>query len=531
MNPEILQAVREKGLLLEKDLFDILEAMDVSNARLLLDNIAQVSGQKMITKQVLNKNFEVVKKFVSKLENKEVVEKVFVKLGFSVEIQKESSLNVDQKVEAIKPAPAIEKKTQSYRIFYSASKNEKKLTVEDFVGNFRARYQQLQRILMQRNELQNLTSIGKIGSERKSYAIIGMLSEKRKTKNGNLILKLEDLTGQISVLIKEDKREVFEKADELMLDDIVGVKASGDREILFAQDIIFPDALIPEKMKFTEDISIAFVSDVHVGGIKHLERSFENFLVWLNGDDENAKKIKYIFFVGDNVDGVGIFPGQEGLLKLKSMEEQYAKLSDYLRRVPKHITMFMCPGQHDASRVAQPQPIISKKYAAPLYDIENLVLVSNPSTIKLLEGNREFKVLMYHGDSIHTFIHEIKELREMKAAKTPAKVIKHMLKRRHLDPFHSEAVYIPNMERDNLVIGEVPDVLCTGEMHRVDVENYNGIMIITGSCWQGQTSHEEKIGSIPDPCKVPILNLKTREFKILDFGVEEELNELHIRKM
>jgi DNA polymerase II small subunit/DNA polymerase delta subunit B len=73
----------------------------------------------------------------------------------------------------------------------------------------------------------------------------------------------------------------------------------------------------------------------------------------------------------------------------------------------------------------------------------------------------------------------------------------------------------------------VPDLLCTGEVHRVDVENYNNILIITGSCWQGQTAFEEKIGNIPDPCKVPLFNLKTRELKILDFGVEEELKELN----
>jgi hypothetical protein len=39
-----------------------------------------------------------------------------------------------------------------------------------------------------------------------------------------------------------------------------------------------------------------------------------------------------------------IFPGQEDVLELKSMKEQYALLASYLRQVPKHITMFMCRG-------------------------------------------------------------------------------------------------------------------------------------------------------------------------------------------
>ena len=232
-----------------------------------------------------------------------------------------------------------------------------------------------------------------------------------------------------------------------------------------------------------------------------------------------------MFIVGDNVDGVGVYPGQEGNLELKSYEEQYSKLAECLNRIPKRITIFMCPGQHDASRVAEPQPLINKRYARELYDIENLVLVTNPCMVKLIEGEDEFKVLMYHGGSIHHFINEIKELRLMKAHKTPARAVREMLKRRHLAPSHGVSpslVYIPNAEKDPLVISEVPDVLCTGEVHRLDIDNYNGILILTGSCWQSQTDYEEKFGNEPDPCKVPVLNLKTRELKIYDFSRDDE---------
>jgi len=111
----------------------------------------------------------------------------------------------------------------------------------------------------------------------------------------------------------------------------------------------------------------------------------------------------------------------------------------------------------------------------------------------------------------------------MKAHKTPAKAVRHMLKRRHLAPTHSSVVYIPSPEKDPLVITEVPDVLCTGEVHRLDIENYNGVLIVTGSCWQAQTPFEEKVGNIPDPAKVPVLNLKTRELRVLDFGDVSEV--------
>ena len=66
----------------------------------------------------------------------------------------------------------------------------------------------------------------------------------------------------------------------------------------------------------------------------------------------------------------------------------------------------------------------------------------------------------------------------MKAHGCPARAICHMLKRRHLAPSHSSAVCIPNADSDPLAITEVPDVLCTGEVHRLDVETYNNILII-----------------------------------------------------
>lgn len=511
MNDEVLKTIKERGLLLEKEIFDIVNSLEPGMAIALLENLERASGQKFITRSSLTKNFEFVKNVFNGGGNGRFLESTFVKLGLSLEIRKEKKV--------ISP-----EKRSTYHVFYADTKADKKLAVSDFVGHFRARYHQIQRILMERPDLTNLISINKISSDRQNLSIIGIVGEKRVTKNKNLIISFEDLTGKINAVVKFDRQEIFGKGEELQLDDIVAVKASGNKDMLFVHDILFPEAFILEKTRFNEDASVIFMSDVHAGSDRHLYQSMEKFLEWINSEDENAKKVKYIFFVGDNVDGVGIFPGQENFLKLKSMREQYQLLASYLRRIPKHITMFMCPGQHDAVRVAEPQPIISRKYAPELYEIENLVLVTNPTLVKLLEGDKEFKVLMYHGASIHTLINEIKELREMKAHKCPAKAVKHMLKRRHLAPTHSSVVYIPNENKDPLVISEVPDVLCTGEVHRLDVDTHNGVLIITGGCWQAQTPYEEKVGNVPDPGKVSMLNLKTRELRILDFGVEEEIN-------
>lgn len=517
MNEEILKIIREKGLLLEKEVFDLVSGIsDVKGARDFLERVERFTGQKIITRAILGNNSELLEKTTGLLGEGKSVE-ILIKLGLRVEIKKERP--------AEGPVMKLaEECGVKYQVFYADTKPDKKLEVGDFVGNFKARYHQLQRILMQRSDLPNLLTINKISKDRQQLSIIGMVKEKRVTKNKNLILTLEDFTGEINILVKGDREEVFAAAQELQLDDVIAAKGSGNRDIMFTSNIYFPDAFVHEKARLDKDVCVAFISDIHCGSDRHLKKSMEKFLAWINSEDETARKISFIFFVGDNVDGVGIFPGQEKVLELKSMKEQYKLLASYLRRVPKRITMFMCPGQHDASRVAEPQPIIDRNYAPEIYELENLVLVTNPSLIKLSDGQKDFKILMYHGASIHTFINEIPELREMKAHKTPAKAVKHMLKRRHLSPTHSSAIYIPNSEKDPLVIQEVPDVLCTGEVHRLDIENYNGILIITGSCWQAQTPFEEKVGNIPNPGKLPVLNLKTRELKIYDFLDEEEVN-------
>lgn len=518
MREEILKLIREKGLLLERDLFEVLDGFqNVEHAKHFLENLEKASGNKIITVSNLSKNFAYIKEIVNELpgETKIGVERVFIKLGLSLEIKREVEIN---------PVKSMERR-MDYKLFYADCNEARKIEVKDFVNHFRARYQELQRILMQRREVQaNLTSINKLGNTRQGLTVIGIVTDKRITKNKNLILKIEDLTGEINALVKFDA-ECFSKARELQMDDVVAIKGSGNREMIFAYDVFWPDSFLDEKTRFQEDFCIAFVSDIHAGSVNHLGKQFQNFMDWLNTPEGAASRIRYIFFVGDNIDGVGVFPGQERVLKIKSSKEQYDLLASYLKQVPKNITMFMCPGQHDAVRVPEPQPIIGRDYGEALYELENLVLVSNPAMVKLIEGEKEFKVLMYHGASIHVFINEIEELRMMKAHKCPAKAVKHMLKRRHLAPMHGVApsiVYTPNGEYDPLVIREVPDVLCTGEVHRLDIDTYNGTKIITGSCWQSQTEFEEKVGNLPDPCKVPILNLKTGELKILDFTSYDE---------
>jgi DNA polymerase II small subunit len=526
MSQDILKLFIEKGFLLDGEMLNFFkELKDESVAKEIINKIAVISQQKLITKNLVNENIEKIKPILFELdtEKKKVIEKFFVNISISVEVKKETIAESEEIKKNVK-------KNFDVKILSSPLVNARKLTIKDFIKNFRNRYNFLKSIIQQNPKLEALTSIDKI-TNNQNFSIIGIVSSKSITKNKNIILEVEDLTGKIKLLINQNKEEIFEKGKEILVDDVVGFKCSGSRDFLFCNDLFYPDCFLKEKNRSEEEVYALFISDFHIGSKNFLEDNLNKFIDWLNGKGVDGKesdkdkkdilkKIKYVFVTGDSVDGVGIYPGQERDLKIKNMKDQYKKLAEFYKKIPKHINIIQCAGQHDAVRVAIPQPPLGEDFAEPLLEIENLYLVSNPSLVEIegKENRRGIRVLMYHGAGIIPYIiHEIEELRLNNAQATPARAIKHLLLRRHLAPCHGGFVYVPNSEEDYMLIKEVPDIITTGDLHRSDIDKYNNVLIISNSCWQTQTAFEEKVGNQPDLCKVPILNLKTGAIKILDF--------------
>jgi len=516
-NENIIKTFAKKGFLLDKDIVDFFVKLADNNlGEQILGHLFALTKQRIISKKLFELNLNEIRAFFvsSRPEQKALLDSFFI---FNPFMSK-------KKEEEDKIMFNLKKKHPAVKILSSNIIPYKRIEVKDFVLHFRNRYNFFKDILMQRKELSNLVSINKIGANR-SFSFIGLVSSKRITKNKNIILEIEDLTGKINALVSSDKKEVFEKAKEVVIDDMVGFRCSGNGDLVFVNDLFFADSFVAEKKRSEEESYALFISDIHMGSTLFLEANFNKFLNWLNGDiedpimKEKVEKIKYLFIMGDNVDGVGIYPGQEPLLTIKDIKEQYKALSLLLERVPKNITMIMCPGQHDAVRVPEPQPPIDEEFAPELTKMSNLFLVSNPAMIEVDSNEKRpgFKVVMYHGASMHGWIDEIEDLRQNQANKNPSKVVKYMLRHRHLSPMHSGNVYVPSDKEDMLIIKEPPDIVATGDMHRTDIDMYNNTLIICSSCWQSQTLFEEKVGNFPDPCKVPMLNLKTREIKILDF--------------
>ena len=220
----------------------------------------------------------------------------------------------------------------------------KKKEVMDFVHYFRARYNSLKSLLLYRAELHNTISINRVlqRTEKGAVSLIGLVKDKKLSKNGNLIFILEDLTGTISVVVNKNKPDFFSSCQDILLDEVIGVVGINSEKIVFANEILFPDIpLNNELKKLDTEEYVVFTSDLHVGSKMFFEDNFLKFISWLNGEYGNeehraiAKKVKYLFIGGDLVEGVGIYPGQEEDLVIRDIYEQYNKLTEYLSKIRK----------------------------------------------------------------------------------------------------------------------------------------------------------------------------------------------------
>ncbi|MFH1174094.1 MAG: metallophosphoesterase [archaeon] len=423
--------------------------------------------------------------------------------------------------------PVQEEQEGSVEIVRSYSDKAGSRSVQDFVNYFNLRYKSIDALLRGRQELQNTTAIKRLLSrkEREQATIICMILEKNITKNKNILLTVEDQTGHLTVLISKNKRPLYDMALTLCLDDIIGI--SGTYEgILYADTIILPDIPLNKEFKKSpiEEVLVV-ISDLHIGSKKFMEKEFLKFIDWLSGNvgkEEQrhlASKTRYLFIVGDLIEGVGIYPDQEKDLNITDVYKQYAKLAEYLQRLPQHIHIIISPGNHDVGRLSEPQPKLFKDFAKPLYDLPNVHLVSNPAYVNIgkTAAFPGFDVLLYHGGSLIYYSEEVEHIRAAGGQKRVDLVMKHLLQRRHLAPAHNATLYVPYPDKDPLLIDIVPDFFITGHIHRAIITTYRNVMLVNSSGWVANTEYQDKRGLEPQLGRAMVFNLKTREAKTLNF--------------
>lgn len=527
MDKEILKFGLEKGFLLDKEVLKFLDEIgDIESVKLILENIKKYSETKIITCEILVHNAEKVNNLLLSLPEttRQNFERLKIKLGLEIEISKEM-VGPSVKIESIQKSDTL----NPVKILSVPPSRAKKIGVQDFVGYFRERFSKMKTILQENSALPNLISIDKIYGNRQGISVIGMVSGKRITKNKNLLFEIEDMTGKIRVVVNSNKPEVYKKAENISLDSVLGFRGSGNREILFVNDIIFPDSVLNEKKNSPVEEYALFIGDLHFGSKRFLRKGFLKFIDFLNGKlpgTPEVDKIKYLFIVGDLVTGIGNYPSQERDLEIINLEDQYLELAELLNRIRKDITIIVSPGNHDGVRLMEPQPLLDEKYAWPLYNLKNLIFTGNPATLNIAVRKNfpGFNVLAYHGFSYQFYANNIPYLVSKKAMNVPEEIMKYLLKNRHLAPTHTSVQYFP-LEEDALMIKIIPDIFVSGHTHKSGVSYHNNIIVISVSCWESMTPYQEKFGNEPDHCKVPMLNLKTREIKILDFEEQEGIDD------
>jgi len=380
----------------------------------------------------------------------------------------------------------------------------------DFVRTFRDRYERLSKVLRGRVNHRPAEAIADMpgGSD---AAMIGLVNDVRSTKSGHWLVELEDTTGTFPALVMKDKG-LADVVDEILMDECVAVEGTlaDDSGILFADSLHFPDVPRTHRTGAADrHVQAALISDVHVGSDEFMADAWHRFTDWLHTPE--AEPVEYILLAGDMVEGVGVYPNQDEELDIVDIYDQYEAFSEHLKEVPADTEIVMIPGNHDAVRLAEPQPGFNDEIR-DILTVHDAQIVSNPATVSV-EG---VDVLMYHGVSLDEVIAELPE--EKASYDEPHKAMYQLLKKRHVAPQFGGHTRVAPEERDYLVIENVPDVFHTGHVHKLGWGKYHNVLAVNSGCWQAQTDFQKSVNIDPDAGYAPILDLDTLEMTVRKFA-------------
>jgi len=461
-----------------------------------------------------------------------IVSKVLQSLDDSVLVVGREHLNLDDVRIPEKPADKLAEKLSkpadapAVNILSDIS-NESTCVGEysEFVRYFRDRYTRLSGIIRGRITARPIESLRArhSGREYDSISIIGMVSDVRTTSNGNKLLEIEDPTGSFPVLVRPSDRDIWAIASGIIHDEVIGVTGSLTRDghLMIVKSIVLPD--LPNRYNQTlpgggQGINgsehgngdgaagcAVLISDVHIGSDTFLKGAFSEFIDWLG---DGSLPVQYLIIAGDLVDGIGIYPGQESELEIPDVYDQYRAAAEYLGRVPKNIRIIIAPGNHDAVRLAEPQPALPEKIRSMFSN--DVIFTGNPALIEI----RGVRILIYHGRSMDDLIATIPKM----SYQRPEQVMIEMLRRRHLAPMYGGRVSIAPENSDHFVIDRVPHILHCGHVHTIGIDRYKGVTVVNSGTWQSQTDFQKRMNLDPVPAHATIVDLATLGTKMIKFA-------------
>ena len=401
--------------------------------------------------------------------------------------------------------------TDDYTLGNPVGQSNTKGTLNDIVNLFYDRYQTIAEILRNQAGFKASGTIKQIQKEKKkgrSYNLVGIVLDVRRTKSGGKMVTMEDLSSTMSVFVRKDDPA----SATIFKDEVLGIsgKFGDDGRMFWVDNVVYPDILPNHQnkggMEF-DPVSIAFISDLHMGSKKFLESEWDKMVAWMNTDDETAQNIKWLVLSGDVIDGIGIYPGHEENICIANSFDQYEMCARKLDELPDHITPILLPGNHDAVRPAEPQPMlepgVQQKFNSTIH-------VGNPARINL----SGIDVLSYHGKGIDDIVPRVETVTYDK----PQEAMKLMLQKRHLAPMWGERNALSPEEEDQMVIQSPPDIFVTGHTHAHATEWHRGIPLVVSSTFQGETDFMQMMGYKPKMGYLSVYNIQNRQFRIGQFA-------------
>ncbi len=383
--------------------------------------------------------------------------------------------------------------------------------LDDIVNLFYDRYQTIADLLRNQAGFKASGTIRQIQKEKKrnrTYNIVGIVLDERRTKSGGKMVTIEDMTSTMDVFVKKDDPA----SATIFKDEVLGItgRFGDDGRMFWVDKVTYPDILPNHQNKGGMDfdpVSIAFISDLHMGSKKFLEDEWDNMVKWLNTDDETAQNIKWLVLSGDVIDGIGIYPGHEENICIANSFDQYEMCARKLDELPDHITPVLLPGNHDAVRPAEPQPMLEPNVQQKF---NSTIHVGNPARITL----SGIDVLSYHGKGIDDIVPRVEDVTYDK----PQEAMKLMLQKRHLAPMWGERNALSPEEEDQMIIRAPPDIFVTGHTHAHAAEWYRGIPLVVSSTFQGETDFMQMMGYKPKMGYLTVYNIQNRQFRIAQFA-------------
>lgn len=399
---------------------------------------------------------------------------------------------------------------------------------DDFYALTVDKFNKLYKLMKERGEAKASLNINNIirNKEKIEISTIGLVKDIRQTKKGNFFITLEDMTGTINVLVRQDdeNQDNFKTAERTISDQMLFVEGTyspgefGKSGIIFAHYVTKIDIKGGNKPNKSPDpVSIVLLSDTHIGSKEFEEKLWLKFVDFLNGRVGNknlreiAGKIKYIIINGDLVDGIGIYPSQKDDLLITDIYQQYSRAAELLSAIPDYIKIIYSCGNHDPVRNAIPRPAVPKKYIEPLIGL-GVKCIGNPAMVK----THGVSTLAFHGDSMLDLNMLVAGLENDNAVDT----MKEMLICRHLAPIFGKRTQLAPTNKDWLVIDKIPDIFHTGHLHINGLGHYKNVILVNSGCFQAQTSFMRSFGIQPTPGIVPIIELDTLKSFELNFTTQ-----------